>query len=133
MHSLPKKLPASSRRRLRRPGAALAAVLLMLHCGCATSFTSRKEALPLAAFESELQRGVATMADVKRRFGPPDGVGGACLPSSSESRVVWFYDKLDVEIGDPHNVSQRQDAAIVFFRGELLDGFLWFHDSGGAW
>jgi hypothetical protein len=87
--------------------------------------------------EKDLQRGGSTKLDVERVLGKPNGFGTSMLPTESKQHEVWFYQ--DVEItgmkGEPGGIiraSQRQQILLLFFRGEMYDGFLWYTTESGV-
>jgi len=112
-------------------------MIVCLGCASTISFTSSNQKLNLTALETELKRGVSTSTDVERLLGKPMGVGSAVLPTPSniDPRVVWFYDKFDVSIlinwqSGRVALDTRQNGALIFFQGNVLDSFMWFSDTG---
>ena len=120
---------------------ALAAGALGLALACPVS---QAQTLGTGAFanapaiERQLRRGEAKKADVQRILGVPNGTGRAeMLPYAALQaaslgdgpREIWFYD--DIELTDMASsagvvtMKMRQQILLVFFRGELFDGFLW--------
>lgn len=113
--------------------SALTGIAAMLTWACAPGVRSGpfKEVNRL---ERTLQRGVSTMADVKRELGPPNGTGGAVLPVDSKPREVWFYQDVEMTSarGWTSKVLQlqlRTQILLVFFKNGLFDGFMWFSSA----
>jgi len=96
-------------------------VLASLH-GCATRLEMgappRVERLEL------LTPHVSTRNDVLITLGEPRGHGAAHLSPSSSRQEVWFYE---------HSVSEGMDIRfsmlLVFFSGDVYDGYMWFADA----
>jgi hypothetical protein len=118
---------------------SLLCIMMIVCLGCAStiSLTSSNQKLNLTVLETELKRGVSTSADVERLLGKPVGVGSAVLPTltSIDPQVVWFYDKIDFNIlmnwqSERVTLDTRQNGALIFFQGNVLDGFMWFSDTG---
>lgn len=90
-----------------------------------------------AAIETQLRRGVSTRADVQRVVGIPNGSGAAAFPGYTDTRWdVWYYE--DIEVTDAKGredalvMSMRQQILLVFFKGEVFDGYLWTSNAGTA-
>ena len=124
------------------PPLALAVGALSLALAC--PFSQAQSTVGTGAFantsaiEKQLRRGDARKADVQRVLGVPNGTGRAdmlpyaALQSASLGqgpREIWFYD--DIEVTDMTSnqgvvtMKVRQQILLVFFRGDLFDGFLW--------
>lgn len=88
--------------------------------------------------EQQLKRGISTKADVQRLLGVPNGTGGGDMapsgvlgasPLGAGPREIWYYD--DIEITDMKSgagaitMNMRQQILLVFFKGEVFDGYLW--------
>lgn len=87
--------------------------------------------------EQQLKRGISTKADVQRLLGVPNGTGGLGTPSGvlgvpplgDGPREIWYYD--DMEVTDMKSsdgviaMNMRQQILLVFFKGEVFDGYLW--------
>ena len=83
--------------------------------------------------ESNLRRGDSTKEDVRRLLGEPNGDGGAFLPFATEANNAWFYEEVKSKAGAGGSLSDSAirvkmfwQIAIIFFNGELFDGYLWF-------
>ncbi len=105
------------------------------------------------AIEAQLKRGVSTRADVQKLLGVPNGSGAAILPaagfdrdrvikaaegsaSSAQDflqREVWFYEDISMtdlaSTGGGYVAKLRQQLLMIFFKGELFDGFFWTTNS----
>lgn len=91
-----------------------------------------------ASIEKQLRRGVSNKADAQRLLGVPNGTGrsdwlrppGMGVPPMGEGpREIWFYD--DIEMTDMKSgegattMNLRQQILLVFFKGDIFDGYLW--------
>lgn len=92
----------------------------------------------VASIEKELLRGRSTKSDVQRLLGVPSGAGRADMvrpvmvdvPQLGEGpREIWFYDDLEItDIKSAASVvtmNMRQQILLVFFKGDVFDGYLW--------
>jgi len=84
---------------------------------------------------TELVRDKSTKADVLRALGEPDGTGrfggwhgvrGARHAQLGPAEV-WYYEDSKVTMG--LNLRQKLGVMLVFFKGEVFDGYLWFANS----
>jgi len=88
--------------------------------------------------EKQLQRGASRKSDVQRALGVPNGTGQSDwlrppgMPPAAHGegpREIWFYDDIritDMKSGDgPATMKVRQQILLVFFKGEIFDGYLW--------
>lgn len=88
--------------------------------------------------EQQLKRGISTKVDAQRLLGVPNGTGGSnwlrppgtSVPPLGEGpREIWFYD--DVEVADMKSgdgaiaMKLRQQILLVFFKGDIFDGYVW--------
>ena len=125
-------------------GLLLIAIAAVLLAGCAQS-----TALTTGPFartnriDSELRRGVSSKSEVERILGKPNGTGGSLLPLQDRPHEVWVYNQvqigeLRVSGGRPImvEVDTRQQIILVFFEGDVFDGYLWslqvITGTGGA-
>jgi hypothetical protein len=76
------------------------------------------ETRPLA---EELTPQVSTKEDVLRALGPPRGYGMANMLDVVGPRSIWYYESADVSIKE-----LGVAMLLVFFDGELFDGYMWF-------
>lgn len=76
-----------------------------------------------------LQRGVSTSAEVERRLGAPNGEGAARFQGDAAGRKLWYYEDLrasGTELRpDGVRTTMRQQILLVFFKGDVFDGYLW--------
>lgn len=91
----------------------------------------------LSSIESALQRGVTTPAQVRSRFGEPNGAGAARFATlGGDEREIWYYE--DIEMSDAKSVAGvmkvelRQQILLVIFKGGVVDGYLWTSNAGTA-
>jgi hypothetical protein len=87
----------------------------------------------LDRIETDFRRGVSTREDVRRLLGEPNGNGGALFPTATHSNEVWAYENIEVKsmsaVQGPQPTMQiynRWELLLIFFDGNLFDGFLWF-------
>lgn len=91
-----------------------------------------------SVIEKQLKRGASGKAEVQRLLGIPNGTGrsdwlrppGTALPPTGEGRrEIWFYDDIvitDMKSGNgPATMNVRQQILLVFFKGDIFDGYLW--------
>jgi len=64
---------------------------------------------------------VSTKADVLRVLGSPRGYGMARLAEVSGPRTIWYYESTDASLAEI-----KLAMLLVFFDGELFDGYMWF-------
>lgn len=107
---------------------------LVLAVGSAHATTTAPRT-PTERIEKELQRGVSTMADVRRVLGTPKGSGSALLPTDPRLREVWMY--LEMYAGDAREAGERTihvessgQMLLMFFLDGVLDGFMWYESTG---
>lgn len=93
----------------------------------------------LAGLDAALKRGVATKADVRRIFGPPNGGGAARFFSfGGDEREIWYYEDIEATgmkaVDGVMKIQMRQQMLVVMFKNERVDGYLWTsnRDSGEA-
>ena len=115
--------------------------LVIVYCfavlaGCATAVTTGAFT-QVSLVDRELKRGVSTKMDVQRMLGAPNGFGGAVFPTDTHQQEVWYYD--DIEATDYKTepdgfmkVSVRQQILLIFFKGGLYDGFMWYSNKVAA-
>jgi hypothetical protein len=98
--------------------------------GTAT-YGTRRQCFDTSALDTSLQRGISTRGDIEKALGKPSGIGGSFLPTDSEPKEVWFYEKIEVTSSGRH-LSEKQDVLLVFLKGDRFDGFMWFSDNQAA-
>lgn len=131
------------RCRLPPPGRCILALSLLtlvllswwpLHGFCQTfgsgAFTK------VSLIEKELKRGVSRKSEVRTVLGTPKGFGAALLPLRLPERLqreVWYYE--DIELKDAKfqegtiHARFRQQVLVVFFDGDVFDGYMWFTNA----
>ena len=82
-----------------------------------------QEFLDLTTAGDGLVRGVSEKSDVVLAFGEPQGTGGAMLPTDRTAKEVWYYENIQAQI---LSLKGRQQVLLVFFKGDLYDGYFWF-------
>ncbi len=113
------------------------ALMALLAAGCAAQTTKTQAFSRIDQFESDLIRGITTKADVLLLLGEPDGSGAlggfdALRGGAGQGAIVsWYYERFDASILG--GLVMEQDILLVFFEGDLVDGFLWFsNETKGA-
>ena len=136
------------------PAAALlprlAAVVALLLCfgtaGAGEPTEVHTRTMPsMEPLTHELVRGQSTRADVQRLLGAPTGNGGSVLPPDGVARDVWFYQAVSIkgfksERPPPNELhgesfirgNMTQQILLVFFKGDLYDGFMWYSNAGAV-
>ncbi|HEX9136232.1 MAG TPA: hypothetical protein VF905_04700 [Nitrospirota bacterium] len=111
-------------------------LICLLLSGCSQQIVTHFENPTTGAFtevnslERNLKRGVSTKSDVRQVLGAPMGSGNAVFPTDPTAREVWFYQ--DIQLTDIKGLEQiirinvRQQILLVFFKKEVLDGFMWY-------
>ena len=105
------------------PLAVLATALLCLAVVVPAKLALGQDFPDLTNLDGKLTRGVTKKADVVLAIGEPQGTGGAVLPTDGTGKEVWYYENIRVKI---LQMKGRQQVLLVFFRGEVYDGYLWF-------
>lgn len=106
-----------SRRLVRATAWAMMGVML---AGCVQ--TVKTQALTkLDQLETGLKRGQSSKSDVLFLLGEPDGSGGAIFPTAAYGSDVWYYEASRSTLS-----SVRQKILLVYFKGGVFDGFMWF-------
>jgi hypothetical protein len=87
------------------------------------------------ALGATLERGKSTKADVRKILGVPNGSGSALFPALGvDGREIWYYEDVEVtgtkRINDHYESTMRQQIMLVFFKGELIDGYFWTTNGG---
>jgi len=99
--------------------ALLVLVLVVLSAACATLHYGRMPETRLLV--QDLTPQVSTKADVLRVLGSPRGYGKARLAEVSGPRTIWYYEETDASAA-----KIKLGMLLVFFDGELFDGYMWF-------
>lgn len=134
MHTRPAYRFATWRRGLGA-GAITIALTVSLVAGCAQpGAITTGPFKQMNRIDSELRRGVSTKSDVERVLGKPNGTGGTLMPpTQTKPGEVWVY--YNSQTGTPRisgsrpikvDVDSRDQMIMVFFDGDIFDGYLWF-------
>ena len=91
----------------------------------------------VSQIEKELKRGVSSKAEVRRVLGTPKGFGASLLPLNLPERLqreVWYYEDIELkdakfQEGGAIQARYRQQVLVVFFDGEVFDGYMWFTNA----
>jgi hypothetical protein len=108
-----------------------------MFAGCATGGVTTGAFTQVSLVDKELRRGVSTKMDAQRILGAPNGFGGALFPTDTHQQEVWYYDDIEATDykGGPDGVMEvkvRQQILLVFFKGGLYDGFMWYSNKVAA-
>jgi hypothetical protein len=125
--------PDGHPRRYRLAAIVGTGIGLQLLVGCAVldpsaTRATRPLAFPTPVLEQELQRGASTKTDVEELLGQPNGTGSLLFPAQEEAQEIWFYERIEVK-QPGGSIQMQQDVLLVFFRGDVFDGFMWFSDG----
>ncbi len=133
MNTLPAYPPAIRPRRLSA-GAITLALTASLLAGCVPGAMTTGPFAQTNRIDTELRRGVSTKADVERVLGKSNGTGGTFMPpTQTKPGDVWVY--FNSQTGEPRisrgatikvEVDTRDQMIMVFFDGDIFDGYLWF-------
>lgn len=99
----------------------------------------------VGAVEAQLARGASTKGDVQALLGVPNGTGASLFPVTSAGRVqswdkreIWYYEDIEADLapgagqGGAHRLDIRTQILLVFFKGELFDGYFWTSNTNPA-
>ena len=121
-------------------GVVAGALMALLVAGCAAQTGKTHAFSRIDRIESDLQRGITTKGDVLLLLGEPDGAGAlggfdALRGPDGAGKgpiIAWYYESTKASIVG--GVELEQDILLVFFEGDVVDGFLWFSNkSEGEW
>jgi hypothetical protein len=123
-------------------GVVAGALMALLVAGCAVQSTKTHAFSRIDRIESNLQRGITTKGDVLLLLGEPNGAGAlggfdALRGPDAAGKgpiIAWYYQSIKASIVG--GIKQQLDILLVFFEGDVVDGFLWFSDKGegeGKW
>ncbi len=139
--------------RIRRSAVALGIALAPWAAGVGAADVGSGAFRAAPAIEAQLKRGVSTRADVQRLLGVPNGSGAALLPAPGFDRdrvikaaeggassapdflqrEIWFYEDVSMtdltSTGSGYVAKLRQQLLMIFFKGDLFDGFFWTSNS----
>ncbi len=138
------KQPLAARIGLPYLLASSLAVGSMAIAGCTPLQVATRPMPSMEPLKSDLVRGVSTRADVQRLLGEPSGNGSSVLPPDLSARDVWFYQEVKVEDFKTEKAGSgvhaetyiraniTQKILLVFFKGELYDGYMWYSNAGAV-
>ena len=110
-----------------------AALLALMVAGCAAQTTKTQAFSRIDQIESDLRRGITTKGDVLLLLGEPDGSGAlggfdALRGGARQGPIIaWYYENFDASILG--GLEMEQDILLVFFEGDIVDGYLWFSNK----
>lgn len=115
-------------RGRRRVFAALACALAALG-GCAPRQFEVGTAFDPAAIAARLHPGQSTAAEVRALLGQPAGEGGMMLPFQDQPHPAWTYMfARAARQGEGGRLRAHRARFLVFFTGDIVDGYLWIDD-----
>lgn len=127
------------RRHAARPRTVTcAAIALFALAGCAPTPSVGTGAFRNAAdVSTRLQRGVSTKSDVQNLLGVPNGDGSSLFRNvAGGPRQIWYYEDLATtdasSRGGVMTIALRQQILLVFFKGDVFDGYLWTSNNAPA-
>ena len=121
-------------------GVVAGALMALLVAGCAAQTGKTHAFSRIDRIESDLQRGITTKGDVLLLLGEPDGAGALggfdALRGPDGARkgpiIAWYYESTNASLLG--GLEFQQDILLVFFEGDVVDGFYWFsNNSKGEW
>jgi SmpA / OmlA family len=95
---------------------ALVVTLSVAGCG-----TLKFGTLPKTEALGSLRPGSSTQDDVLEALGKPPGKGVLRVLPDLKPRTIWAYEYEEAE-----GTKSRQKVLLVYFDGEVFDGYLWF-------
>jgi outer membrane protein assembly factor BamE (lipoprotein component of BamABCDE complex) len=97
---------------------AIAVFLALLVGGCITvSFGT----MPQTDRLDKLAIGESRRGDVLLALGQPRGEGAANVSPEFDKRVIWFYEFVESD-----GQAVKLKMLLVYFVGDVYDGYLWF-------
>lgn len=132
--------------RSRRAGVKTAAIIVVslllveILGACATGpgVDARSRRLPdVELLSQQLAKGISTKADVRRVLGEPNGRGGALSKLQPDRpRELWIYSEMGWSLMSLEATGARvhvdQQLLMVFFDGDVLDGYWWHSNAAPA-
>ena len=97
-------------------------------CAAPRVASPKRQVFKNYSLTTDLQRGVSSMADVRRVLGEPNGSGGYLFPIGTGEGPIWFYESVKIDTSS-RKIDLQQDILLVFFKGDRFEGFLWFSDA----
>lgn len=90
--------------------------------GCATKMTFGT--LPKTEALGSLRPGSSTQDDVLKALGKPPSKGAFRALPDLKARSIWAYEYEEAE-----GTKSSQKVLLVYFDGEVFDGYLWFSSA----
>ena len=111
------------------------ALAALMATGCTLETVKTQAFTRIDKVETDLKRGVTKKTDVLLLLGEPDGAGALGGfdrlrgPDSAGKKPMdaWYYESVKASIVGGLKVNQ--DILLVFFEGDIVDGFLWFSNE----
>ncbi len=131
-----KPMISNTMARLRL-GVLAGALTALLMAGC-TAQTAKTQAFSrIDQIEFDLQRGSTTKGDVLLLLGEPDGAGALGGFDALRGPDVagkgpmdaWYYESVSSKFSIAGSLESHQNILLVFFEGDIVDGFLWFSNK----
>ena len=72
----------------------------------------------------ELRVGASTKAEVRQIVGQPQGKGASRIPDYPGYRDLWSYEIVSFD-----GVTSEYVILLIFFEGDIYDGYLWFDNA----
>ena len=117
------KVTPGSMERLQKFFKFTAPVLLALMIeGC---ITITYGVMPQTDRLDELSIGESRQGDVLLILGQPRGKGAANVSPEFDRRAIWFYEYVE---SDGKDIQLKM--LLVYFVGDVYDGYLWFNSAG---
>jgi hypothetical protein len=121
-------------------GVVAGALMALLLAGCAVQTGKTHAFSRIDRIESDLQRGITTKGDVLLLLGEPNGAGAlggfdalrGPDGAGKEPIIAWYYESTKSSLLG--GIEFQLDILLVFFDGDILDGFFWIsNNSKGEW
>jgi hypothetical protein len=110
-----------SKARFFRSSAWMAWAVCLAACASSMVDISSGAFRNAGMLETQLHRGISTKADVRTLLGVPNGPGSWLLPALDPApREIWYYEDMSQTGG-----TLRVQMILVFFKGNVYDGYLW--------
>ena len=122
-----KGIRSSSRAVVLRPGMLVRVILmfaLLGLSGCAEVRLRMGTETHPQDIESVLRFNQSTQGDVRRTFGPPDGIGAYVSPITGRYSTVWSYYFAEGTLK-----TMDDTFLFVYFDDDVYEGYLWFENT----
>ncbi len=96
-------------------------VILLVTLGMEGCGTLKFGTPPKTEALGSLRPGSSTQDDVLKALGKPPGKGVLRVLPDLKPRSIWAYEYEEAE-----GTKSRQKVLLVYFDGEVFDGYLWF-------